>query len=65
MAQDGVLRNRFLRNTLILVIAIVVALISFNVFYITPSFTNLLIGTTRHDAVRIARHLASTLLISE
>ena len=65
MAQDGGLRNRFLRNIVILFIAIVIALISFNVFYITPSFTNLLIGTTRHDAARIARHLASTLLVSE
>jgi hypothetical protein len=65
MVQDGVLRNRLLRNTVILFIAIVIALISFNVFYIIPSFTNLLIGTTRHDAVRIARHLASSLLVSE
>ncbi len=65
MAQDNVFRNRFLRNTLILAVAIVIALISFNLFYITPSFTKLLISTTRHDAIRIARHLASTLLISE
>ena len=65
MAQDNGLRNRFLRNTLILAVAIVIALISFNIFYITPSFTKLLFSTTRHDAVRIARHLANTLLVSQ
>jgi sensor histidine kinase regulating citrate/malate metabolism len=65
MAQDSGLRNRFLRNTLILAIAIVIALISFNIFYITPSFTKLFVSGTRNDAMRIARHLASTLLVSE
>ena len=65
MAKDNGLRNQFLRNTLILAIAIVIALISFNIFYITPSFTKLLVSATRHDAVRIARHLANTLLVSE
>ena len=65
MDHDHILRNRFLRNTLILVLVVVIALISFNTFYITPSFTKLLVSTTQHDAVRIARHLASTLLISE
>ena len=54
MAQDNGLRNRFLRNTLILAIAIVIALISFNVFYITPSFTKLFVSGTRNDAMRIA-----------
>jgi K+-sensing histidine kinase KdpD len=65
MAQDSVLKNRFLRNILILAIIIVIALISFNTLYTTPSFTKLLINTTKNDAVRIARHLASSLLISE
>jgi len=65
MARYEVLKNRFLRNILILVVVVVVALISFNVIYITPSFTKLLTNTTQHDAVRIARHLASSLLVSE
>jgi hypothetical protein len=65
MARYEVLKNRFLRNILILVVVVVVALISFNMFYITPSFTQLLINTTQHDAVRITRHLASSLLVSE
>jgi hypothetical protein len=65
MARYEVLKNRFLRNILILVIVVLVALISFNIFYIAPSFTRLLINTTQHDAVRITRHLASSLLVSE
>ena len=65
MADDGVLKDRFYKNILILVVLIVAALISFNIFYITPSFTKLLTNTTQHDAVRIGKHLASTLLVSE
>jgi len=65
VAQDSVLRNRFLRNILILAIIIVIALISYNIFITIPSFTKLLINTTENDAVRITKHLASSLLISE
>jgi len=65
MAKDSVLRNRFLRNILILVVIIVIALLSYNIFFTTPSFTKLLINTTKNDAVRITRHLASSMLISE
>jgi uncharacterized protein (DUF486 family) len=65
MAQHSVLKNRFLRNVLILAIIIVIALISYNMFLTFPSFTHLLINTTKDDAVRITRHLASYLLISE
>ena len=65
VAQDSVLRNRFLRNILILAIIIVIALISYNTFLTIPSFTKLLINTTENDAVRITKHLASSLLISE
>jgi len=65
MVQGSVLKNRFLRNILILAIIIVIALISYNMFLTIPSFTKLLINTTENDAVRITRHLASSLLISE
>jgi hypothetical protein len=65
VAQDSILRNRFLRNILILAIFIVIALISYNIFLTIPSFTKLLINTTENDAVRVTRHLASSLLISE
>jgi K+-sensing histidine kinase KdpD len=65
MAKDNVLKNRFLRNTLILAIIIIIGLVSYNIFLTTPSFTKLLINTTESDAVRITRHLASSMLISE
>ncbi len=65
MVQNGVLKNRFLRNILILAIFIVIALILYNMFLTIPSFTKLLIRSTKDDAVRITRHLASYLLISE
>jgi hypothetical protein len=64
-AQDNVLRNRGFRNILILTVILVIVLISYNIFHTVPSFTKLLIHTTVNDAVRITRHLASTLLISE
>ncbi len=44
---------------------IAIALILYNTFLITPSFTKLLINATESDAVRITRHLASSMLISE
>ncbi|MCJ7782466.1 MAG: hypothetical protein MUP41_00910 [Desulfobacterales bacterium] len=65
MAQDSVLTNRLLRNILILAIIIVIALISYNVFFTIPSFSKLLINTTENDAVRVTKHIASSLLISE
>ncbi len=42
-----------------------IALILYNTFLITPSFTKLLTNATETDAVRITRHLASSMLISE
>ncbi len=65
MAQECFLKNRFLRNILILASMVVIALVSFNVFLTIPSFTKLLVKTTENDAVRIIRHLASSLLVSE
>jgi len=65
MAQDSLLKNRLLRNILILAIIIILALISYNIFLTIPSFTKLLINATKNDAVRITKHLASYLLISE
>ncbi len=65
MAQDSLLKNRLLRNILILAIIIIIALISYNIFLTIPSFTKLQINATKSDAVRITRHLASSLLISE
>ena len=65
MAENNVLRNRFLRNPLILSVMIAIALILYNTFFITPSLSKLLINATESDAVRVTRHLASSMLISE
>jgi len=65
MAENNVLRNRFLRNLLILSIIIVIALILYHAFFITPLLSKLLINATETDAVRITRHLASLMLTSE
>ena len=65
MVKNSILKNQFLRNILVLSIVIAVALILYNTFLITPSFTKLLINATESDAVRITKHLASSMLISE
>ena len=44
--KDSILKNRFFRNILLLFIIIAIALISYNTFLITPSFTKLLIVTS-------------------
>jgi len=65
MVAYSILRNQFLRNILIFSIVVAVGLILYNSFLITPSFTTLLLDATQSDAVRITRHLASSLLIPE
>jgi len=65
MVKNSILKNHFLRNILIFSIIIAIALILYNTFLITPSFTKLLINATESDAVRITKHLASSMLISE
>ncbi|HSB05038.1 MAG TPA: hypothetical protein VLK23_07550, partial [Thermodesulfobacteriota bacterium] len=61
MAQDSVLKNRFLRNILILGIIIIMALILYNVLFAIPTFTKLLINATESDVIRITR-IASSIL---
>lgn len=63
--KNSILRNRFFQNISVLFIIIAIALISYHTFFITPSFTKLLLDSTENDAVRIARHLASSMVISE
>jgi K+-sensing histidine kinase KdpD len=64
MVDPSLLKNRFFRNILILTAMIIIALMVYNYFLTTPSFTRLLLHTTETDAVRITRHLASAVLIS-
>ena len=57
MFQDKVLRNIFLIS-----IASVIILAAYIIFFIVPSFTDLLNEVSEDDSTRIARHLMSSLL---
>ena len=60
--ENNIFKIKLLRNILIVSLTIVTLLSLYNVFYIYPSFTDLLIDSTKDDAVRATRHLASTLI---
>lgn len=64
ISGDNIWRNPLLRNTLIMSLALATVLPAYDVLVIFPSFTNLLIKSTKDDTESIARHLAS-MLISE
>ena len=59
-----VFKRTYLRNILLVSLAIGIALPLYDVLFIFPAVSELLIENTRDDAIRVARHL-STLLISE
>jgi PAS domain S-box-containing protein len=62
MNENNIFKIKLLRNILIVSLSIVTLLSLYNVFFIYPSFTDLLIDSTKDDAVRATRHLASTLI---
>ncbi len=62
MTENNFLKVGLLRNIFIGSLLLATVLVSFNAFYIYPSFTKLLIQSTEDDAVRAADHLASTLV---
>ncbi len=62
MNENNIFKIKLLRNILIASLSIVTLLSLYNVFFIYPSFTDLLIDSTKDDAVRATRHLASTLI---
>jgi PAS domain-containing protein len=51
-----------IRIILIAFLSISIALSVYNIFFIYPSFTKLVIDTTKNDAERVARHLAISVL---
>ena len=61
ITENNIFKIKLLRNILIVSLAIVTLLSLYNVFFIYPSFTELLIESTKEDAVRVTRHLASAL----
>jgi PAS domain S-box-containing protein len=64
MNENNIFKIKLLRNILIVSVSIVTVLSLYNIFFIYPSFTELLIESTKNDAVRATRHLA-TMLISQ
>jgi hypothetical protein len=62
---DHIWQNPLLRNTLIMSLVLATVLPLYDVFVIFPSFTNLLIESTKDDTESIARHLASMLISKE
>jgi len=55
----SIFKNSLLRSILIVSLAMVIGLPVYDVFYIHPSFTKLLINSAKTDAENIARYLAS------
>ncbi len=60
--KDNIFKMKLLRNILIAFLSISIALSVYNIFFIYPSFTKLVIDTTKNDAERVARHLAISVL---
>ena len=65
IAENRIFKIKLLRNILIVSLAIVTLLSLYNVFFIYPSFTELLIESIKEDAVRATRHLASVLIAEQ
>ena len=57
--ENNILKNRFLRSIFLASLGVVTILPLFVIFYVLPSFTNLLVESTKNDAVRVAKHFAS------
>jgi PAS domain S-box-containing protein len=62
ISENHIFKITFLRNILIVFLSMAAALSIYNVFFIYPSFTNLVIENTKNDATRAAKYLASILI---
>jgi PAS domain S-box-containing protein len=60
--KDNINKSKLMRIILIAFLSIAIALSVYNIFFIYPSFTKLVIDTTKNDSVRAARYLASVLI---
>ncbi|MFQ5614563.1 MAG: PAS domain S-box protein, partial [Anaerolineae bacterium] len=59
------LRIKYLRNILLISSAIVIIFVWFNVFFVYPAFSRLLIESTEDDAIRLTSHLKLDYLSEE
>jgi len=62
---NNFLKIPLLRNMFIVSLAIAMILPSYNLFFINPSFTELLVQNTRNDAIRTAKHFGSMFISEE
>ena len=62
ISENNILKVPFLRNILFVSLVIVIALPLYDIVFIYPAFTKLLISDKRDDAIQIARHLSSFLV---
>ncbi|MCK4767796.1 MAG: PAS domain-containing protein, partial [Desulfobacula sp.] len=62
ISEKQILKIKLLRNVLIVFLSIATALSIYNIFFIYPSLTELVIDNTKNDAVRVAKHLATTFM---
>ncbi len=60
IAESNLFKIKLLRNILIAALVLVTLLSLYNIFFIYPAFTELLIESTKTDAVRATRHLAAS-----
>jgi PAS domain S-box-containing protein len=66
LSKDNTLfKIKRLRNIIIVSLSIVTLLSLYNVFFIYPSFTELLIESTKKDSIRATHHLASMLFTKQ
>jgi PAS domain S-box-containing protein len=63
--RKNIRRFKLLRHVLIVVLAMTIALSVYNVFFIYPAYIELVIDTTKKDAVRVARYLATSLMYGD
>ena len=62
ISEDSILKIPILRNILLVSLVIVIVLSLYDILFIFPAFTKLLIADKRNDAIQIARHLSSFLV---
>lgn len=60
LTENNLFKIKLLRNILIAALVLVTLLSLYNIFFIYPAFTELLIKSTKTDAVRATRHLATS-----
>jgi PAS domain S-box-containing protein len=62
ISENQIFRIKLVRNVLIVFLSVASALSIYNVYFIYPSLTQLIIDNTKKDAVRVAKYLAKTFI---